>query len=145
VVCGGDGSAAGEEAVRQAVRLADPWGEVVLVTVAMVAAGAHPESVPALCGRAAAVLEAAGRVAGQRAVERRVVEAEPVASLLAAAEHYRATLLAVGSHGTGRAAGVVTGSVATVIRLRRWWLPLMTPRWRWSALVALAESGLWAA
>jgi nucleotide-binding universal stress UspA family protein len=115
VVCGVDGSAAGEEAVRQALLLSDPRGQLVLVSVAMVTAGAHPQSVLALRSRATAVLEAAGRVAGGRAVDRRVVEAEPVSGLLAAAEHDRATLLAVGSHGIGRVAGILTGSVATAV------------------------------
>lgn len=115
VICGVDGSAAGEEAVRQAERLADPQGRIVLVSVALVTAGAHPQSVSALRRRATEALEAAGRVAGGRPVEQQAVEAEPVAGLLAAAEHHRATLLAVGSHGTGRVAGILTGSVATAV------------------------------
>ncbi len=47
--------------------------------------------------------------------ESRIVEGSPVRGLLAAARDERATLLAVGSHGRSRAAGIILGGVATTL------------------------------
>ena len=49
------------------------------------------------------------------AVEERTLEGDPVGGLVRAVEESGGTLLAVGSHGTSRAGGIIAGSVATAI------------------------------
>jgi hypothetical protein len=64
VLCGVDGSPAGEEAVRQGARLRSPQGRLLLVSVATPAAAAHPEAAVALELRAASALRDAEPRAG---------------------------------------------------------------------------------
>ena len=56
ILCGVDGSPAGEEAVRQAVRLRAPEGRLLLASVATPAAAAHPDAAVAHEEHAAAAL-----------------------------------------------------------------------------------------
>lgn len=114
VLCGVDGSPAGEEAVRQGARLRSPHGRLLLVSVATPAAAAHPEAAVALELHAAGALRDAERHAGADS-EPHLLVGDPAACLLAAARDQRATLMAVGSHGSGRLGGMLAGSVATAM------------------------------
>lgn len=114
ILCGVDGSPAGEEAVRQAVRLRAPEGRLLLASVATPAAAAHPDAAVAHEEHAAAALREAAREAGADS-EPHFLIGNPVACLLAAARDYGATLIAVGSHGTSRLGGILAGSVATAM------------------------------
>jgi nucleotide-binding universal stress UspA family protein len=114
VLCGVDGSPAGEEAVRQGVRLRAPDGRLLLASVATPAAAAHAEAAVALEVHAAAALREAAREAGADC-ESHLLVGESVVCLLAAARDYGATLVAVGSHGTSRLGGILAGSVATAM------------------------------
>ena len=87
---------------------------MLLVSVATPAAAAHPEAAVALEARSAAALREAEREAG-RACEARVLVGDPDACLMAVASDERATLVAVGSHGTSRLGGILVGSVATAV------------------------------
>jgi nucleotide-binding universal stress UspA family protein len=120
VLCGVDGSAPGLVAARQAARLAAPDGELTLVAVEEPSLGIerrwHPSTVLAeLEAEARAALER-GRVATEGIHEAGGVLAEGHAAdvLLAKARELDATLLAVGSHGHSRVAGIAFGSVATL-------------------------------
>jgi len=114
VLCGVDGSTAGEEAVRQGVRLRAPDGRLLLLAVATPAAAAHVEAAVALEQRAADALRQAERDAGTDC-ESHLLVGEPVACLLAAAREHRTSLIAVGTNGTSRLGGILAGSVATAM------------------------------
>jgi nucleotide-binding universal stress UspA family protein len=124
LVCGVDGSPEGYEAVREAALLAPAsGGRLVLVGAVMPglveglasvvpgsATGPPPESkVSAAAALAAAEVTAGGRV---RAVTR-LRTGPPAAVLAAEASRMHADAIVVGSHGNGRLAGVLMGSVAT--------------------------------
>lgn len=64
MLCGVDRSPAGEEAVRQSVRLRAPDGRLLLASVTTPAAAAHPDAAVALEEHAAAALREAAREAG---------------------------------------------------------------------------------
>lgn len=113
VVCGVDGSRAGEEAVRQGAALCDDAGHMVLISVTTSAAAAHPEAAVMMREQAAAALESASRLVGAHPSEQHELEGDAVAGLLATVERVGGSLLAVGSHGSGRVAGILAGSVAT--------------------------------
>jgi len=100
--------------VRQGARLRSPHGRLLLVSVATPAAAAHPEAAVALELHAASALQDAERQAGSDA-EPHLLVGDPVACLLAAARDRWATLMAVGSHGSGRLGGMLAGSVATAM------------------------------
>lgn len=130
VVCGIDGSDEGLEAARQAGRLAresltlvaviDPW-DVVMAGGASERPGSSsgPAAVTGLRAGVAAALETArARIEARCPVESKLVEAQPADALLREAESSRATLLAVGTHGCGRLAGIALGSVATAVTHR---------------------------
>ncbi|HEX5857292.1 MAG TPA: universal stress protein [Microbacterium sp.] len=114
VLCGVDGSPAGEEAVRQGARLRWPHAPLLLVSVATPAAAAHPEAAVALELHAATALRDAERDAGNDC-EPHLLIGDPADCLLAAARDHWATLIAVGSHGSGRLGGLLAGSVATAM------------------------------
>jgi nucleotide-binding universal stress UspA family protein len=124
IVVGVDGSEAGREALRQAVRLLAREGRVVAVsaydTGATGRAGWDAASLAAQLRREAeaARAEAARELAGLPRSEARLAAGDAVAALLSAAEDERAALLAVGAHGAGRMAGIVLGSVATALAHR---------------------------
>jgi nucleotide-binding universal stress UspA family protein len=114
ILCGVDGSPAGEEAVRQGARLRSPHGRLLLVSVATPAAAAHPQAAVALELHAATALQDAERQAGADS-EAHLLVGDPATGLLAAARDQWATLIAVGSHGSGRLGGMLAGSVATAM------------------------------
>lgn len=119
IICGVDGSEPGFEAVRQAMRLRAPDATLTAVAVAEVELASHagfaaPTEVAQLQKRAEqAAGDAAELLAEAPAVETRVVRGRAIPSLLAVALHEEATLVAVGSRGGSRAAGIAFGSVAT--------------------------------
>jgi nucleotide-binding universal stress UspA family protein len=121
VVCGVDGSAAGFEALRQAIRLLPSGGRLVAVTV-------HDPTLAIHAGWDAARVaeqivhdagatrdEAAAILAAVPNAETRVVVGKPAAELEAIARRRAANLLVVGTHGHSRAAGIVLGGVATTL------------------------------
>jgi len=121
IVCGVDGSEAGFEALRQATRLLAPGGRLVALTVSdlsiAVQAGWSMESIVAELRREAAETkaEAERELRELPDSEARVVDGSPARTLLAHAREEQATLVAVGSHGQSRAAGIVLGGVATTL------------------------------
>jgi nucleotide-binding universal stress UspA family protein len=113
-LCGVDGTPESLTAVRQAVRLADD-GELVLFAVANLTqaaqAGLAATHAADLLQRDAEVaLEDAKAIAP--AAQARFVNGDPATVLLQEAEAENATLIAVGSHGRRRTAGLLLGTVA---------------------------------
>jgi nucleotide-binding universal stress UspA family protein len=134
VIAGVDGTRAALEAVRQATRLVDPGGRLLLVGVFdawdAVAGRWGGTSFAALDERGewtlgerddalrrridASLAEAAAQVtAPDVVVERRQVVGRPWEALQDAARREGAALLAVGSHGGSRVRGFLTGRTAT--------------------------------
>jgi nucleotide-binding universal stress UspA family protein len=121
IVVGVDGSAAGFEALAQAKRLLAAAGRLVAITVVTPEIAVHAGFEAA---RAAEEFWTEAREAHEYALgqltdlpdaEARLVHARAIPALLAAAAEERADLLAVGTHGGSRAAGIVFGSVATAM------------------------------
>jgi nucleotide-binding universal stress UspA family protein len=116
IVVGIDGTEAGYEACRQAVRLLDPSGELELFRAVYLAGstfGGWPEDRVAaeLEREAGQSLNHARHLAGPAAAER-LVDGAPAESLLDELERRRATLVAVGSHDHSRTFELTLGSVA---------------------------------
>jgi nucleotide-binding universal stress UspA family protein len=116
VVCGVDRSDASMEAVRQVTRLASPATELVLLAVSETRLAVHagmraPQVADEITADAHAALEEASALAPEAAT--RVVGGRPDDALVHVAKDEAATLVAVGSHGHGRGAGIAIGSVAT--------------------------------
>ena len=112
VVCGVDGTAESLFAVKQANRLRLPEGRLLLVVATSLAKAAHAGIA---AGHAAELLQAEAEQALAEAeqlapAEGKIVNGDPAAILLSEAQ--QATLLALGSHGRGRAAGMLLGTVA---------------------------------
>jgi nucleotide-binding universal stress UspA family protein len=130
IVCGVDSSPESLEAVRQSDLLLEPGGRLLLVAAVDVTAAVRFRLAPTAIHatrraledieerdqEALAALEQA-RAEATHASEVATLETagRPADCLLDAAAAERATLVAVGTHGLGRAAGVVLGSVATRI------------------------------
>ncbi len=115
ILCGVDGTPASLVAVMQALRLQDEHGRVLLLAVANLARAAHagmaaPHAAELLQYEAEAALAEAQAIAPS--ASSRLLDGNPVAVMLRQAEAERATLIAVGSHGRGRAAGLLLGTVA---------------------------------
>ncbi len=116
IVCGIDSSPQSGEAPRQAEAIgaddATIWGVSVWDPSLAVHAGIH-------AGDVAADLRAEAHANAARAAEEfpglkpMVVRGGEVAGLISAISNLEADLLAVGSHGSSRPAGIVFGSVAT--------------------------------
>jgi nucleotide-binding universal stress UspA family protein len=116
VVCGADGSEASAEALRQALRLELPATELVVAAVSetriAVHAGARaPRVADEIAETARAALDEAKAQAPHAAS--RLLDGRPEDALLHLVKEEGATLVAVGSHGHRRPAGVAIGSVAT--------------------------------
>ncbi len=122
IVCGIDGSAESIEAARQAGRLAAPEADVTLVGIVNEAAAVSIgwPAVP-IAGAARVSREtitsgfeaARAELPGHLAVREATVAGPPAPLSVVEARAREATVVAVGSHGHSRAAGIVLGSVAT--------------------------------
>jgi nucleotide-binding universal stress UspA family protein len=121
IVVGVDGSPAGFDALAQARRLLAPGGRLLAVTAVnpeiAVHAGFDASRIAArLWSEAGEAREQAERtLADLPHAEARLVHGRPIPVLLEAVANERADLLAVGTHGGTRAAGIVFGSVATAM------------------------------
>jgi nucleotide-binding universal stress UspA family protein len=128
IVCGVDSSPESLEAVRQADVLLEPGGRLVLVAAVDVTAAVHFRLAPTAIHAARHALEdieerdrealaalERARAEATHAAEVATLESagRPADCLFEAVASERATLAVVGSHGLGRAAGVLLGSVAT--------------------------------
>lgn len=116
VVCGIDGSRAGQEAARQAAVLAGPGGRITFICVAQakgVGASAQVTITEARAdGALQHALEAADE-AGADATAQLAHGADPGHELLARAGG--CDLIVMGTHGTSRAGGIWLGSVASTL------------------------------
>jgi nucleotide-binding universal stress UspA family protein len=115
ILCGVDGTPASLVAVRQALRLQGEHGSVLLLVVANLAQAAHAgmaatHAAELLQHEAEAALAEADAIAP--AASSKLLDGDPVAVMLRQAETEPATLIAVGSHGRRRAAGLLLGTVA---------------------------------
>jgi nucleotide-binding universal stress UspA family protein len=118
ILCGIDGSPEALEALREAGQFLSPAGTIHLLAAAETSIAVHG-------GFAAAHLleeiESSAALAVARAEEQseattaRVVQGHPVQSLLREIARVAATLIALGSHGSSRAAGIMLGGVATTL------------------------------
>lgn len=119
VVCLVDGSPDGREALRQAVTLRAPNGELVGVVPLdlglAAAAGFEATQAAAQLEQEAeqARLDAVAALEGISSAEVEIVSGRPAAALRAVAERRRADLLAIGRHGSSRRRGLVVGSLVT--------------------------------
>ena len=115
ILCGVDGTPASLVAVRQALRLQGEHGSVSLLAVANLAKAAQAgmaatHAAELMQHEAEAALAEALAIAPS--ARSKLLDGDPVAVMLGQAETERATLIAVGSHGRRRAAGLLLGTVA---------------------------------
>jgi nucleotide-binding universal stress UspA family protein len=121
IVCGVDGSVAGFEALRQARRLLGPEGRLVAVTVVEERIAVHTGMFAAtalddLRADADSAKQAAAELLhGLGGAEAIVTAGRPADVLRSVAVRERADLVAVGTHGQSRRAGILVGSVATAM------------------------------
>lgn len=121
IVCGVDGSPESAEAVRQADLLMAQGCHLLLVGAADVAVAVHAGSqAPAIADNIeaearTALLSTEKSVAYGHPVHPRLVKGPPISCLVSAAREEDATLVAVGTHGSGRVTGILLGSVATAM------------------------------
>ncbi len=118
VICGIDGSDASLDAARRAAAVAqgtltllaalDPWDEVLANP-----SDADKRSRDPRAERESDLARAVTELSGDTRVEPRFVEDRPQQALIDEAIRIGATLIVVGSHGHGRIAGLVLGSVAS--------------------------------
>ena len=115
ILCGVDGTPASLDAVRRALRLQVEHGSVLLLTVANFAQAAHAgmaasHAAELMQNEAEAALADAQSIAPS--ASSKLLDGDPAAVMLTQAEIDRATLIAVGSHGRRRVAGLLLGTVA---------------------------------
>ena len=121
VLCAVDRSDESLAAARQAARLAEPDGRLVLVSaieleVAAQAGWAAASVASELEGDAqVAIDQARVALAGMREFETRLVEGPAEPGLLTEAAKEGATLICLGTHGHGRLAGILIGSLTTTL------------------------------
>jgi nucleotide-binding universal stress UspA family protein len=122
VLVGVDGSPEGFEAARQAARLHDITGELALLSAWILPMPADSvgmaipyatDPAPSLLRAEEAVAAAKEQVAAITAATAIVPEGTGWDALLREGRRRSSTLIAVGSHGLGRALGVLFGSTAT--------------------------------
>jgi nucleotide-binding universal stress UspA family protein len=119
VVCGVDDSEAGHVAARLAARLADPEGELTLVSVEdrsiAVHAGFQMAAVSKqVAGEARAALEHGRELGGsEHASQPRLLRGDPVTGILEELDRQEASLVVVGTHEFSRPVGIALRSVAT--------------------------------
>jgi nucleotide-binding universal stress UspA family protein len=119
VLCAVDVSAESVEAVRQAARLAEPEGRLVLVSVCEAGVAVHAgmlatEVLADLREEAeSALTTASGALPPGRIAETRLVEGRAAELLLHLAAGEHATLLCAGAGGQRRATGILLGSTVT--------------------------------
>lgn len=118
IVCGVDGTPESLEAVRQALALAPAGASVHLffavnLAPALVVGWSAPQLADELAREAGDALDRAGAIAPQ--ATRRLVSGRPVESLLNEIEREKATLVAVGTHGTSRPEGILLGGTTTTM------------------------------
>lgn len=121
VICGVDGSPESLTAVRQADRLLDAGGSLVLIAVTNIAQAAQA-GMAAVHAAGLLQQEAENALAAAQSkapsASTRLINGDPRAVLLQEAEG--ASLLALGSHGRRRAPGILLGTVAaTMLRQAR--------------------------
>ena len=118
IVCGVDESRESLEGVRQASRLRTPDGTLAVLAVAETAVAVHggwdaARLTESIEQKAQAALERALHEAGP--AHGRVVEGAAADALREEIDRERATLVAVGTLGHGRASGVALGRVSTKV------------------------------
>lgn len=118
IVCGIDETPESLEAALQAARLRAPGGSLVLVAVADIALAAQAgwaavraaDQIWHACEEALRRAEALAQPTSYR-----IVKGRPYLALLGQIERERATLVALGTHGHRRAAGLSFGTVGTTV------------------------------
>jgi nucleotide-binding universal stress UspA family protein len=118
VVCGVETSPESLVAVRQAARLVEPDGRLVLTAVADVAIAVHAGwAATAVHEEIVTEAQTALATAGTEApnAETALLQGSPGESLLSTTRMEGADLIVVGTHGGSRAKGIVLGSVATLM------------------------------
>ena len=121
VVCGVDRSEEGVAAARAAALVADPSGELTLVTAYDRSAAVHAgwgmaRVLEQLRDEAEEALEAGRDVVWPlHPAGAKLVQGDPLHTLLGEIERHDATLVVVGSHGLSRPVGIALGSVATYL------------------------------
>ena len=121
VVCGVDRSDEGLAAARAAALVTDPAGELTLVTAYDRSAAVHAgweiaHVLQQLAQEATQALEAGQDVVWPlHEADAKLVEGDPLRTLLEEIERRNTTLVVVGSHGLSRPVGIALGSVATYL------------------------------
>lgn len=121
ILCGVDGSPESLEGLRQAIALRSPESRIVALTVCELSLATRAgfqaaQAAAQLLEDAHTAREASAQeLTGVPFCEARLVEGRPIPALLEVCRRERATLIVLGSHGWGRAAGILLGSVATTM------------------------------